>query len=69
MKPQGRYLQQLSKFRFWHTHSIVFDQLIPRIANYWKEKEAKSLFENQGLKNIKAYRVNENSWTVIGTKE
>ena len=67
--PNGKYMKQLSGFRFWHTHSIVFDQLIPKIANYWKEEEARSLFEGQGLKDIKTYRVNENSWTVLGTKK
>jgi SAM-dependent methyltransferase len=66
--PKNHYLNQLSRFRLWHTHSIVFDQLIPRIANYWKKEEALSLFDKQGLKDIKAFRVNGNSWTVIGTK-
>ena len=67
--PQKKpYMKQLSNFRFWHTHSIIFDQLIPRIANYWTKKEAMDLFKNKGLKDIKAYRVNKNSWTVIGKK-
>ncbi len=67
--PQKKpYFSQLANFRFWHTHSIVFDQLIPKIANYWKKEEAEDLFNEQGLKNIEAYRVNNNSWTVIGTK-
>jgi len=63
------YLKQISKFRFWHVHSIVFDQLIPKIANYWKREEALKLFENKNLKNIKIYRVNNNSWTIIGVKK
>ncbi|MCK5476399.1 MAG: methyltransferase domain-containing protein [Candidatus Aenigmarchaeota archaeon] len=67
--PQKKpYFKQLSNFRFWHTHSIIFDQLIPRIANYWTKKEAMDLFKNKGLEDIKAYRVNKNSWTVIGKK-
>ncbi|MEK6825650.1 MAG: class I SAM-dependent methyltransferase [Nanoarchaeota archaeon] len=67
--PQHPYFKQLSRFRLWHTHSIVFDQLIPKIANYWTKEEARSLFEGQGLKNIQVYRVNDNSWTVMGTKQ
>lgn len=68
--PQKKpYLKQLSSFRFWHLHSIVFDQLIPKIANYWKKDEALSLFEGRGLKDLCAYRVNENSWTIIGRKK
>lgn len=67
--PQKKpYMKQLSDFRFWHIHSIIFDQLIPRIANYWTKKEAMDLFKNKGLEDIKAYRVNKNSWTVIGKK-
>ena len=62
------YMKQVSRFRFWHLHSIVFDQLIPKIANYWKKEEVQSLFENQNLKNIQIFRVNNNSWTIIGEK-
>lgn len=63
------YLKQLSDFKFWHTHSIVFDQLIPKIANYWKKEEALSLFKNKNLKDLQIFRVNNNSWTVIGRKK
>jgi len=62
------YFRQLSKNKFWHIHSIVFDQLIPRVANYWEREEALSLFEGKGLENIQIHRVNENSWTVLGKK-
>jgi len=68
-KPKSKYLNQISKFRFWHVHSIVFDQLIPRIANYWKKEEAINLFNIKDLKDIKAYRINNNSWTVIAIKK
>jgi SAM-dependent methyltransferase len=68
-KQSAPYLKQLAGFRFWHVHSIVFDQLIPKIANYWKESEAKALFENQGFKNVKTFHVNNNSWTVVGIKK
>ena|SRR3989344_6076460 len=67
--PSHPYLRQISKFRLWHLHSIVFDQLLPKIANYWKKEEAIALFHNQGLKNVQAYHINDNSWTVIGVKE
>ncbi len=68
--PQNKpYLKQLSKFKFWHIHSITFDQLLPKIANYWKKEEALKLFENKGLKNIKIYAVNNNSWTIMGNKK
>lgn len=66
---QHPYLKQLSSFRFRHVHQIVFDQLIPKIANYWKKNEALELFRDKGLKDIRIYRVNKNSWTVTGKKK
>ncbi len=68
-KQNKTYLKQISEFKFWHIHSIVFDQLIPKIANYWKKDEALALLEGQGLKDVKAYQVNGNSWTIIGKKK
>ncbi|MEW6062901.1 MAG: class I SAM-dependent methyltransferase [Nanoarchaeota archaeon] len=65
-KPKSPYLKQLKIFRFRHVHSIVFDQLLPRIANYWTKREAKSLLKE--LTNVKIYHVNNNSWTVVGRK-
>ncbi len=62
------YMKQISKFKFWHLRSIVFDQLLPKIANYWTKDEALELFSGLGLKDISAHQVNQNSWTVIGTK-
>jgi len=68
MPVKNSYLRQLKKFKLKHIHSIVFDQLLPRIAVYYKKDEAKNLLANAGLKEIKIYRVNNNSWTVIGIK-
>lgn len=69
MKPRNAYLQHLRSFRFWHVHSIAFDQLIPKTAHYWKKEEALALFQEQGLKDVKISSVNGNSWTVVGTKK
>ena len=62
------YFKQLKNFKFWHVHSIVLDQLLPKISNYWKKEEALDLLKNKGLENIKIYSVNNNSWTVVGNK-
>jgi len=67
--PQKKpYLRQLKAFRFWHVHSIVFDQLLPRIAHYWTREEAMSLLSKAGLKDVEARRVNKVSWAVMGRK-
>jgi len=35
------YYRQLKTFRFWHLHSIIFDQLLPSIAHYYRREEAR----------------------------
>jgi SAM-dependent methyltransferase len=67
-KQKNEYLRLLGGFDFRHLHMIIFDQLIPKIANYWKREEVMDLFKGQEIKNIRVYRVNEKSWTVIGKK-
>jgi SAM-dependent methyltransferase len=62
------YLKQLSCFKFKHIHEIVFDHLLPRIAKYYTKGWAIKLLEQAGLSDVSAYHVNNNSWTVIGTK-
>lgn len=49
--PTG-YFKQLSTFHFWHLHSIVFDQLIPDVANYWKKSEVASLAVGLPLQDV-----------------
>lgn len=65
---KNQYLRQLKNFGFKHIHSIIFDQLLPRIANYYKKEEALGLMDGFGLKDFKIYRKNKNSWTVLGRK-
>jgi hypothetical protein len=63
------YLKLLKNFPFMHLHHIIFDQMIPRISNYWKRDEAFALVQQAGLQDIKIEWVNECSWTVMGTKK
>ena len=62
------YLKMLKGFPFMHLHHIVFDQMLPRIANYWTRDEAAALLTGAGLTDVKTAWVNEVSWSVIGTK-
>ena len=62
------YFKLLRTFPFEHLHSIVFDQMLPRIAHYWRHDEALALLQQAGLEEIKIQAVNEMSWTVIGRK-
>lgn len=63
------YLHQLSKFKFWHVHSIVFDQLIPTVANYWKKEEVVHLLEQLPVNDIRiSHPPNGSGWTAIAVK-
>lgn len=62
------YLKLLSSFHFWHVHSIVFDQLLPKIANYWKKEDVEKLFYDKRLRQMRIMHTNGNSWTVIARK-
>lgn len=63
------YLKQLANFKFWHIQSIVFDQLIPRVANYWSKQEVIELVDELNLTEIKIQQPpNKCGWVLIGKK-
>ena len=62
------YLKQISQFKFSSINCIVFDQLLPKIANYYTKEEAKRLLVEHKLKNININHTNQNSWTIYGYK-
>jgi SAM-dependent methyltransferase len=62
------YLKLLRRFSLPHIHHICFDQMLPRIAHYWRQEDAVALLEQAGLENIRVEAVNDVSWSVIGTK-
>ena len=63
---KNMYLRQISDFSFRHINSIIFDQLLPRVAFYWTEKECRFLFKDNGFKNVNIYRPDNNQgWTII----
>lgn len=64
------YLTQLSTFDFWHLHSIVFDQLIPDVANYWRKEEMFELVEGLAVENILVEAPPNNSgWILTAIKK
>lgn len=62
------YFRLIKTFSFRHLRSIVFDQMLPRIANYWTKLEVQSLMDEAGLKNVELQWVNEMSWEARGCK-
>jgi SAM-dependent methyltransferase len=63
------YFDMLRSISFRHLRSIVFDQMLPTIANYWPRATVEALLADQGLTDIKLTWTNEMSWSAIGTKK
>ena len=62
------YFSLLRRLPFRHLRSIVFDQMLPKIANYWSRDTVEAMMRGSGLSDIKLAWVNEMSWSAIGTK-
>ena len=63
------YIAQISRFSFPHVHSIVFDQLLPKVANYWTKDQVLSMVENLDLSHISIQSPpNKMGWTLVGKK-
>ena len=62
------YFRLLRKFTFRHLRSIVFDQMLPKIAHYWRRSEVEQLMADAGLTNIEMSWVNQMSWAASGTR-
>jgi SAM-dependent methyltransferase len=63
------YFRLIARFSFPHLRSIVFDQMLPHIANYWSRDEVEALMRAAGLQDIALDWVNEMSWAAIGRKQ
>jgi hypothetical protein len=62
------YFRLLRQFAFSHLRSIVFDQMLPRIAHYWPGEVVERMMREQGLLAVRLIWVNQMSWSAIGTK-
>ena len=63
------FLRQLSRYRYRHIHMIVFDQLLPKISNYWRREEVEELVRSVTSIDFTVHRsLNQVGWTVIGVK-
>ena len=63
------YLKFLKNFNFFQIQQIVFDQMLPKTAKYYKKEEALELLNNNKLQNLKIEWVNECSWVVMADKK
>ena len=58
----------IREFTFRHLRSIVFDQMLPEVANYWTKEEVLELFKDLPIKDVEIEWVNEMSWAISGKK-
>jgi SAM-dependent methyltransferase len=66
--PRNEFFKYLSGFSFSHVRSIIFDQLLAPIANYYTKEEFESWFRDAKLKNILITWRNMNSWRGMANK-
>ena len=62
------YFKLIRTFTFRHLRSIVFDQMLPRIAHYWRRDEVEGLMRQAGLTEIRVEAVNNMSWSAVGVR-
>ena len=63
------YFKMLKKLSFSQIQQIIFDQMLPKTAKYYKKNEALSLLKHPELYDKKIEWVNECSWAVLATKK
>jgi len=63
------FKKNFSKCSFEKRNYIIFDQLNPSFAKYYKKKEAFELFKKAGFKDISIHSRHNYSWVVIGKKK
>jgi len=62
------YLAQARAFPFAHLHKIVFDQLLPDIARYYRRDELEMLFAGLPLARVAIHANRGYSWTIVCEK-
>ena len=66
---RSEYMRLIRQFKFAHMHSIIFDQLIPKIANYWKKEEVEELIKSlPDNKKHNIYHIRNYSWCGVVEK-
>jgi hypothetical protein len=62
------YIHLLKERSFRHAEAMVFDQLLPPIANYWTKAEVAALVEGLPVTLKHLVHTNSISWTLIAEK-
>jgi SAM-dependent methyltransferase len=65
---RNKYLRLLRKRSFRHAEAMVFDQLLPAIAHYWRRDEVLALVAGLPLRVTHLTHTNGMSWTLVAEK-
>jgi len=62
------YWIRAKKMNRYVLEQIIIDQLIPKIANYYKEKELVEIYKHLEYRKVQTYHCNKNSWSILISK-
>jgi SAM-dependent methyltransferase len=67
--PLRNYMRNVfAKLERRRRHEVIFDQLNPAYAKYYRREEAQALFERAGFIDIRLHHRHGYSWTVVGRR-
>jgi SAM-dependent methyltransferase len=67
--PLRRYVTEiLARFTLRNRYLVIYDQLKPTFAKYYKEYEVRKLLEDAGFVDVKLHHRHGYSWTAVASK-
>lgn len=67
--PLSGYMNNvIGRFSRSKRHLVIYDQLNPAVAHYYRREEAEGLLVDAGFKNVRLHHRHGYSWTVVGEK-
>ena len=67
--PLSDYMKNvIGKFSRRKRYLVIYDQLKPAYAKYYREAEVRSLLENAGFVDVKLHHRRQYSWTAVGRR-
>lgn len=67
--PLAGYMNNvIGRFSWSRRHLVIYDQLNPMVARYYRREEAEALLAIVGFENVRLHHRHGYSWTVVGEK-
>jgi SAM-dependent methyltransferase len=64
--PLHTYLRLVERLRLRDVTAVVYDQLTPALAHYFRENQVKAMFHHAGLRQVDLRMRTHNSWCALG---